>query len=139
MTKILTFLEFVDSCDSSKEVTQKELNDLEKYLDQIWGMLGIDVEFTRHFLDRVNDERNRKQITICELKKLFLDVFKIHGTKIKQMKNLESVLKDTKTDINIPFVLKFNHRSKDLELVSKTVMRKKNFVPNNPREKIIAV
>ena len=37
----------------------------------------------------------------------------------------EAVIKDMKTDINVPFVL--NLRRGELELVAKTVMRKKNF------------
>ena len=46
------------------QITPVILNKLEKYLDALFARLGIDVEFTRHFLDRVNDERNIKQITV---------------------------------------------------------------------------
>ena len=47
-------------------VSQGELNQVEKYLDKIWGSVGIDVEFTRHFMDRVNDARNGKPINPTE-------------------------------------------------------------------------
>ena len=46
-----------------KEVTKSDLDQLERYADRLFGALGIDVEFTRHFLDRVNDVINKMQIT----------------------------------------------------------------------------
>ena len=57
--------------EQDQEITQAQLDALEAVLDRVFGQLGIDVEFTRHFLDRVNDERNRRQITIKELGLLF--------------------------------------------------------------------
>jgi hypothetical protein len=42
----------------------------------------------------------------------------------------EAVIKDMKTDINMPFVL--NYKNGELELVAKTIMRKKNFKTPNP-------
>ena len=42
----------------------------------------------------------------------------------------EAVIKDMRTDINMPFVLNF--KSGELELVAKTIMRKKNFKTPNP-------
>ena len=41
----------------------------------------------------------------------------------------EAVMKDLETDINIPFVLRWN--GKELEMIAKTVMRKKNFRTSN--------
>ena len=61
--------------EQDNEVTQAQLDVLEKVLDQVFAQVGIDVEFTRHFLDRVNDERNRRQITIKELGLLFKKEF----------------------------------------------------------------
>ena len=43
----------------------------------------------------------------------------------------EAVLKDLATDVNIPFALDWNKGSGMLELVAKTVMRKKNFKTSN--------
>lgn len=112
------------------EVTQKQLDILEMYIDKVFNKIGIDVEFTRHFLDRVNDERNGKQITIKELGALFAKEYKRWGKPIAQMgPDKEAVMKDLESDINIPFALRWN--GKELELIAKTVMRKKNFrTPN---------
>ena len=111
-------------------VTQQQLDTLEKVLDQVFSKVGIDIEFTRHFLDRVNDERNVKPISIKELAMLFKKEFIKYGKPIAQLgPDAEAVMKDLETDINIPFALKWN--GSELELIAKTVMRKKNFrTPN---------
>lgn len=126
-----------------KEITKKELNDLERELDKLWDKVGIDIEFTRHFFDRVNDTRNQKQITISELEDIFRKTFKKHGKKIsnnvfkvKTEKEIEAILEDINTNINIPFVLQWNARKEELELISKTVMRKKNFKSSNKKFRV---
>jgi len=45
-------------------ITNTQLNALEKALDNLFSSLNIDVEFTRHFIDRANDDRNGQQITM---------------------------------------------------------------------------
>ena len=55
------------------------MDQIEKYADKVFAAVGIDVEFTRHFLDRVNDERNVKQITASELTRLFKQEYKRLG------------------------------------------------------------
>ena len=68
-----------------KEITQGDLSQLERFADKLFAKVGIDVEFTKHFLDRVNDERNKKQITMSELTRLFKQEFKKRGKPIAQM------------------------------------------------------
>lgn len=115
-----------------KEVTQVQLDTLERALDKVFANVGIDVEFTRHFLDRVNDERNIKQITLSELGQLFKKEFIKYGKPIAQLgPDAEAVMKDLASDINIPFALDWNPRTKMLELIAKTVMRKRNFKTSN--------
>lgn len=113
-----------------EDITPGELNQVEKFVDQLWSRLGIDIEFTRHFLDRVNDERNGKPIGVDELISLFQKEFKANGIQISNMRRPEAVLKDLLTNINIPFVLKKSGDQK--QLVSKTVMRKRNFMSPDP-------
>ena len=118
---------------SEKFITKSDLDAVEKYADKIFAKVGVDVEFTRHFLDRVNDERNKKQITVAELIRLFKQSYAQYGKKIPQLgPDAEAVLKDMRTDINMPFVLKWNKNTQELELVAKTVMRKKGFKTSNP-------
>jgi dephospho-CoA kinase len=117
----------------AKPITDMDLKKLEFYADKIFSNLGIDIEFTRHFLDRANDERNVRQITLPELAVLFRDEYSKWGKKIAQLgPNAEAVMKDMRSDINIPFALNWDPRNQELDLVAKTVMRKKNFKTPNP-------
>ena len=117
---------------AQREITKSDLDQLERYADRLFGAVGIDVEFTRHFLDRVNDERNKKQITTAELTRLFKQSYKKFGKKIAQLgPDAEAVINDMKTDVNMPFAL--NLKGGELELVAKTIMRKKNFQTRNPK------
>ena len=113
-------------------ITPAQLNALEKALDALFKSLGIDVEFTRHFIDRVNDERNQEQITMPELINMFKKEYKRWGKPIAQMgPDSEAVMKDLESDINIPFVLKWDRDNQELDLVAKSIMRKKNFKTSN--------
>ena len=38
---------------TEQELTKQDLDSIEKYADRLYKSVGIDVEFTRHFLDRV--------------------------------------------------------------------------------------
>jgi hypothetical protein len=107
-------------------ITQTQLDALERVADKVFGKLGIDIDFTRHFLDRVNDERNRKQITVRELGQLFGKEYHRWGRDIAKMKvDSQAVMKDLSTAINIPFILSKDGNGKSL--VAKTVMRKPDF------------
>ena len=121
------------NADAKKEVKKSDLDQIERYADRVFAAVGIDVEFTRHFLDRVNDARNIKQITPSELTRLFKQSFKKYGKKISKLgDDAQAVINDMKTNINMPFVLN-KTRGGELELVAKTVMRKKNFSTSNTK------
>ena len=120
----------INELDKNIGVTQQQLDSLENVLDRVFASVGIDVEFTKHFIDRVNDERNIRPITIKELAMLFKKEFVKYGKPIAQLgPDAQAVMKDLETDINIPFVLNWN--GEELELVAKTVMRKKDFKSSN--------
>lgn len=113
----------------NEELTRQEIGKIEKFADKLFATVGIDVDLSgRHFFDRVNDRRNGKAITNIELIDLFNKVFKKYGKKISSKNpGFESVLKDLNSDINLPFMLKFDAKNGELDMIAKTVMRKKNF------------
>jgi hypothetical protein len=114
-----------------EEVTQSQLADVEKFADRLWGKLGIDVEFTKHFVQRMNDERNGKEISAAELIRLFKKEYEKYGKDIKQIDDAgEALMADLLTNVNLPFVIR--DRKDGKELVAKTVMRKKNFKTDDP-------
>lgn len=114
------------------KITKQDLNNLEKWADVLFAKVNIDINFTKHFIKRVNDIRNKKQITFQELTQLFRDTYKIHGKKISKLgPEAEAVIKDMRNDINMPFVLELDKESQELDLIAKTIMRKKDFKTSN--------
>ena len=125
-----TFTQFI----AEQKVSDQQIKKLEHFLDKMYSMINVDVEFGRHFIDRVNDERNGKDITIPELQTLFTKTFNKYGAKIRDADDdWQAVIVDFNSDINVPFMIKWNKRKRELELVAKTTMRKKNFKTSNEK------
>lgn len=116
--------------DLVEDVDFYQLSQIESFVEALWDKLNIDVKFTRHFLDRLNDPRNGKPITSAELIRLFKKEYERNGKDIAQLGDVEAVMKDLLTNINLPFVMKDTPDGK--ELVAKTIMRKPNFKTPNP-------
>ena len=113
--------------DMYEEVSQKQLNDLEKFADRLLAKFDVDVEFTRHFADRMNDKRNDPPITVAELQRVFKKIAKKKAKNIRQNPDSEAVIKDLQTDLNLPVVINYDRKKEEFEVVNKTIMRKKNF------------
>ena len=114
-----------------EEITKSQLDSIEKYADGLFNKLGIDIEFTRHFLDRLNDKRNKKPITVAELIGMFKRLYKKHGKPLSKIDDdFDAVVKDFNNNINIPFAINVN--DDDIEMYAKTVMRKKDFKTSTP-------
>tara|TARA_B100000941_G_scaffold265938_1_gene220869 strand:+ start:6 stop:1820 length:1815 start_codon:yes stop_codon:yes gene_type:complete len=91
--------------------------------------LDIDVSFTKHFLDRLNDKRNDPEIKVSELQRFFKKILNKKGSQIKSNPNIQAVLKDVTANLNLPVVINYNNGK--FEVVHKTIMRKKNFTTSN--------
>jgi hypothetical protein len=116
-------------------VSKSDLKQVETYADKLFAKVGIDVNFTRHFLDRVNDVRNKKPISTAELIHLFRQTFKKYGKQIPELGDeAQAVIHDMENDVNVPFVLKWD--GKEFDLISKTVMRKKDFKTSNQKIRV---
>ena len=107
------------------EMSRQNLDKIEKYAEK--QLSPEDIEFTRHFFDRLNDPRNGKEISDAELVGFFkrLSRFK---KKFKEFleKYEQIVVKDKRSNINIPFLKQAN------QIIAKTIMRKSNFKTSNP-------
>jgi len=116
-----------------ESISISELKRLEKYLDSVWNELGIDITFTYHFMKRVGDVREKKQrIKKQEITDLFLKAYREYGHQFSKLsetdfEKLDAIFIDLSTKLNVPFQLKWNEAKKELELVSKTIMRKDDF------------
>jgi len=115
----------------NEEITKSQLDAIEVYADKLFAKLGIDIEFTKHFLDRVNDKRNIKPISVPELTGMFKRLHRKHGKPLSKVDDdFDAVVKDFNNNINIPFAI--NVTPNDIDLVAKTVMRKKDFKTSTP-------
>lgn len=119
-------------------ITKTQLQRIEQYADRLFKEYGIDVEFQNlykgtHFFQRLNDPRNGKDITADELRMLFKKVSQRYGDKISKMNpNAEAVMRDMETDINLPFIIKYDSKTRELDLIPKTIMRKRDFKSPDP-------
>ena len=110
-------------------ITRADMQELEKFADNLLKDYGIDVEFTRHFGDRMSDERNSPCINVKELKDFFRKIYANKGAKIKGNRGIEAILKDMQKSLNMPVVI--DYKNGEVELTFKTIMRKKNFTSPN--------
>ena len=62
---------------STKYISRDELKEVEIFADKLFETLGIDIAFTNHFYERLNDPRNVKQITETELRDVFRDFLRL--------------------------------------------------------------
>ena len=114
----------------TEDISMSQLRRIEAFANELWHKIGVDVSFTGHFLNRLNDERNGEPITVEELIRLFKEEYVRYGKNIAELDNTEAVMRDLLTKINLPFVIKDSPQGK--ELVAKTVIRKDNFKTNSP-------
>jgi len=115
-------------------ITEPELDNIEKIADEWFEEYGIDIKFTRHFLERINDIRNGKPISVEELEDIFTKSAEKYGEKLSKLPNdFQAVLHNLRTDINLPFVLNYDRKNDEMDLVAKTIMRKRNFQTSNPK------
>lgn len=113
----------------NERLSRADINQVEKYADRLFKELDIDIDLSgNHFYERVNDARNGKNITQEELIELFKRTFIRQGKKIaSKSSGFESVIRDINSDIHLPFMLKYDAKNNELDLIAKTVMRKKDF------------
>ena len=116
--------------DLHAKFSQRDVDDIEKFADRILKKYGIDIEFTRHFVDRLNDPRNNPEIKVAELQRFFKKIQRVKGTKIKNPQNfinkgseIQDVLKDMDSNLNLPVVIKYDDEK--FTVTNKTIMRKK--------------
>ena len=106
-------------------VTQGDVEFIDDFADR--KLAPIDVDLTgNHFFDRLNDPRNRPDISVEELEEFFDKLSDEKEEFIEFLRKYKDVVvKDTDTNINIPFMKRAN------KAIAKTIMRKKNFMTSN--------
>lgn len=121
--------------ESEPKVTAKQMKAFETVVDKLFKTFEIDFEFTKHFHDRINDARNDPGITLQDLSITFKKLYaamKKDGNTLQKHKDAEAVLKDLQQDLNLPIAVEYDRKNDELDVIMKTIMRKKNFrTPND--------
>lgn len=124
--------------NEGSKITRTQLQRIEQYADKLFKAFNIDINFQNlaagtHFWQRLNDPRNNQPITADELRQMFRKASSMYGDKLSKVRSgYEAVLKDMASDINLPFIIKYDSKNKELDLVPKTIMRKKDFKTPSP-------
>lgn len=118
--------------EADVEITAAKMKDFEKFVDRMFEKFKIDFEFTKHFGERMNDERNSPKIKLKELADLIKKIYAKNGNPLKGKAGAELVVKDLQSDLNMPIVVKYDSKNDEIDIVAKTIMRKKNFSTPNP-------
>jgi hypothetical protein len=108
-------------------VPEPEIDNIDDYADSVLN--PIDIDIPPHFIDRVNDKRNRPGIETDELYDFFDKLSDEKDELADLLDQGEVVATDSDTDINIPLtkdIRKSQLRDK-VVAVAKTIMRKPNF------------
>jgi hypothetical protein len=113
--------------DQCALVTRQQMIDFERIVDKLFKQFGIDFNFTKHFRDRMGDDRNNPCINMKELANLIKKIYVKQGKSIKDTKGAEAVIKDVQSNLNIPIAVNYDSKNDEFDVVMKTVMRKKDF------------
>lgn len=125
-----TFSTFYE--EQCNHITFQQIKQLEKFADTLLKDYDIDIQFTKHFGDRMGDERNNPCIKIDELKAFFRKVYANKALKIRGNVGIEAVIRDVQRKLNMPAIIK-RDRNGEVDVRFKTIMRKQNFKSSNRR------
>lgn len=116
----------------NEDVSVQEINGLSASLNRVFARYGIEVKFMRHFIERLNDARNKNPITRSSMVQMFNKLLQSSNLKkLFSMKNgQEGVLVYQTT--NFVYTLEKPYGSKHAELRFITAMDKDRFRSNSP-------
>ena len=112
--------EFITELKSSAEVQE-----LESQLDKMFSTLGLDVRFTKHFVERLLGRE--KNITIDEIRAAFEKLKKKYKGKLLKAKKQDmgpGALQDFDSDLNVLFAITPDKANDEYDLVNITVKKK---------------
>lgn len=115
------------------EMSYQDLRYAEQIIDRLFHDLGIDVEWSTHFVDRL--EGREQDVTREELVLAFKKLREKYSRRLLSAKDRQrefvAVLKDMASDLNIPFSIDYNKVNPEN---NKYVMRGITIMRKNPRD-----
>ncbi len=115
----------------SERVSPASIVDVGKFANKVFAKQGITVAFSKHFIDRINDDRNNPPITSAELVSIFKAAHKKHHKEIDDMEDGEEyTVHDAKHKLNMPFAIQGK------KMIVKTIQRKDRWMSYTPKMEI---
>lgn len=133
------------------EMAARLVPEVEKDIAGMFRQINISVRFTKHFEDRITDGNVDKSgiqrgdsISADELIAAFKKLKDKHdvlmvGDKHRSYQEMEGVIKDTFTMLNIPFTLKFDRKTGRFVLSLLTVMKKNSNFHAKPADVVVQI
>lgn len=123
---MMLFREFLET-----HVTMRHMQEFEKFVNRLFEKLKIEFDFTKHFVERLNSDRNTPMISMKELADTLKKIYSKQGRPLKDKVGAEAVVRDIQSDLNIPVAIRYDEKNDEIDVVAKTIMRKKNFSTPN--------
>ena len=136
MKRFKIFFEENQACSL---VTKAHMDSFEKIVNKLFKPIDTEFDFTKHFRERMSDTRNNPCIDLKELAEMVKKIYalmKAGGKSLTKHVDAEVVIKDMQSDLNIPIALEYDRQADELNIIAKTIMRKKNFHSPDPVVKV---
>lgn len=130
---------FVEADETCMIITPAHMKAFEEFVDKMFKKFNIDFDFTKHFRERISDSRNNPCINMKEIADMIKKIYAKYAKGEKSLSKYidsEAVIKDMQSDLNMPIAIEYNRKNDEVEVVAKTIMRKKNFRTPNPEIKV---
>lgn len=130
---------FVEADETCMIITPAHMKAFEDFVDKMFKKFNIDFDFTKHFRERISDTRNNPCINMKEIADMIKKIYAKYSKGEKSLSKYidsEAVIKDMQSDLNMPIAIEYNRKNDEVEVVAKTIMRKKNFRTPNPEIKV---
>jgi shikimate kinase len=129
----------IEAEDQCPILTSAHLKAFEEFVDRLFKKFDIDFEFTKHFRERMSHGRNDPCIDMKELASMIQKIYKKYQKGEKSLNKFidaEVVIKDLQSDLNMPVAIEYDRKNDQIEVIAKTIMRKRNFRTPNPEIKV---
>lgn len=129
----------VEADETCMIITQAHMKAFEEFVDKMFQKYNIDFDFTKHFRERISDGRNNPCINMKEIADMIKKIYSKYAKGEKSLSKYidsEAVIKDMQSDLNMPIAIEYDRKNDEVNVIAKTIMRKKNFRTPNPEIKV---
>ena len=109
----------------NEKISVVSVKKVEKYIGDLFSVLNVDVEYCNNFFAEINNKRDDNSVTNSELIRLFNTRFNAVLKTFNE--DVQKVVEEMSIDINVPFSLVWDQELEELNLMAKTITKKRGF------------